>query len=258
MKKNKNNGALYEQAAVEGKVLNRILVAEKRERTYHFLNWFLSYFDYNVDKCLTDKALASKFWDMELFQNKEIYALLIVDEEFLTPDLLIVLADLKRIKNAPLIILSDREMMPVYENRLNSRELNLTFCDKNNIELLMEKINSVLDLNHQDISTKENNIPLKIICRNFEGMNNIIKSYALDRAALLVPWMEHILEMNLMIHDLRHHQKLSYHIMVQLEIILDNHPPVKKQLFFNRKKSNLYREIRKVFLQTAARLKKLY
>ncbi len=237
---------------------NTILLAVGDFIVYKFLKWHLNYFGYRIDRSVNEKKLIKKLKKANIKnigKSKKVYELIIIDLKLFNMQTLEVIKNFHKIIDVPFIFLTSNSFPQKEIENIISAGIKSFFCNINDFDEILVNINKIIPLEDNAIEIKKPSFPLKISFQNYTGIKGIIKSFIIDKASILNTFSKKIKEGHLIIIDLHFHEKLSEYYKIEIQIKLHNGNVINKSYFFNKNKTNIYKEIKDLFAETAIRMK---
>ena len=251
----KNNNSKIMNYLYQSKMSNIILLAVIDPCEFKFLKWHLNYFGYKIDKCIKEKKLIKKIKKADKEKDKQIYDLIIVEIKLLKESTLEIIKNFQKNRDITFIFLTLNFFPKEKIEYIISNGIKHLFCNIKDFDGLLLNINKIIPLEDHVIEIKKPLFPLKIFFQNYKGVKKAAKSFINDKASILNPFSKIIKECNLLIIDLHSHEKLREYFKIEIRIKLHNKEIFKKSYFFNRNNSNLYKEIKAVFINAAIKMK---
>ena len=237
------------------KMSNTILLAVSDPIEFKFIKWHLNYFGYKIDKSTKDKSLIKKIKKADKKKNKQSYDLIIIELKLLEKSVLETIKEFQENRDITFIFLTSSFFPKEIIEYIISTGIKHLFCSINDFDGLLLNINDVIPLEDHAIEIRKPLFPLKIFFQNYKGLKKAAKSFINDKASILNTYSEIIKECSLRIIDLHSHEKLREYFKIEIQIKLHNKEIFKKSYFFNRNNSNLYKEIKDVFINAAIKMR---
>ena len=251
----KSNNLVTTKNIYQPKMVNTILLAVSDPAEFKFLKWHLNYFGYKIDKSTKEKNLIKKIKNADKKKNKQSFDLIIIELKLLEKSTLETIKKIQEKKDITFIFLTLNFFPKDKIEYIISTGIKHLFCNINDFDGILLNINKIIPLENHAIKIKKPLFPLKIFFQNYKGIKKAAISFINDKASILNAFSKIIKECTLRIIDLHYHEKLREYFKIEIQIKLHDKKIFKKSYFFSRNNSNLYKEIRDVFINAALKMK---
>lgn len=231
-----------------------LLLVINDSKEFKLLKQYLNYFGYKIYKCINENKLIKGINKINK-KKKHFYDLIIADINLLQNSTLETIKNFQKNKDITFIFLSSNFFPKEKIEYIISTGIRHLFCNINDFDGLLYNINKIIPIEDHGIEIIKPPFPLKISFQNYTGIKKAASVIINDKASVLNSYSKIIKECHMIIIDLHLHEKLSDYFKLEIQIKLQNGDFFKKNYFFNRNKSNLYKEIKSIFLDAAIKMR---